>query len=65
MRTDRLDLGDEEDRLIPLYITFTRIHQDLFDAAEIDGYSSYRIFWYIAFPQLTPVVTAIAVFKIC
>lgn len=80
-------------RLIPLYITFSRMHwidtympllifgffgspfyiflirqfikgipQDLFDAARIDGYSSYRIFWTIAFPQLVPVVTAIAVF---
>jgi multiple sugar transport system permease protein len=80
-------------RLIPLYITFSRMHwvdtympliifgffgspfyiflirqfikgipQDLFDAATIDGCSSYRIFWTIAFPQLTPVITAIAVF---
>ena len=80
-------------RLIPLYITFSRMHwvdtympliifgffgspfyiflirqfikgipQDLFDAARIDGYNSYRIFWTIAFPQLVPVITAIGVF---
>jgi multiple sugar transport system permease protein len=28
----------------------------------MDGYGNYRIFWRIAFPQLTPVLTAVAVF---
>ena len=51
----------------PFYIFLIRqfikgIPQDLFDAARIDGCSSYRIFWNIAFPQLIPVITAIAVF---
>lgn len=52
----------------PFYIFLFRqfiknIPADLFDAAKIDGCSHYRIFWQITLPQLTPVVTAIAVFR--
>ena len=41
---------------------FARIPQDLFDAAKIDGYSEFEIFWRIALPIATPaVVTAVIV----
>jgi ABC-type glycerol-3-phosphate transport system permease component len=35
---------------------FARIPQDLFDAARIDGYGDFEIFWRIAFPIAIPAI---------
>jgi ABC-type glycerol-3-phosphate transport system permease component len=35
---------------------FTRLPQDLFDAARVDGYGDFEIFWRIAFPLATPAI---------
>ena len=35
---------------------FARIPQDLFDAARIDGYGDFEIFWRIAFPIAMPAI---------
>jgi ABC-type glycerol-3-phosphate transport system permease component len=40
---------------------FKRIPQDLFDAARIDGYSDFEIFWRIAFPIALPAVVTTAI----
>lgn len=39
---------------------FARIPQDLLDAAKIDGYSDFEIFWRIAFPLAMPAVVTTA-----
>lgn len=36
---------------------FARIPNDLFDAARIDGYSEWEIFWKIAFPVALPAIS--------
>ncbi len=41
---------------------FRRLPQDLFDAAKVDGYSDFEIFWRIAFPMAAPaIVTTVIV----
>ena len=35
---------------------FARLPQDLFDAAKIDGYSNYEIFWRITLPIGLPAI---------
>jgi len=40
---------------------FKRLPQDLFDAAKIDGYSDFEIFWRIAFPIGVPAVITMAI----
>jgi multiple sugar transport system permease protein/raffinose/stachyose/melibiose transport system permease protein len=35
---------------------FARLPQDLFDAAKMDGYSEFEIFWRIALPLSTPAI---------
>ena len=45
---------------ITIYILeafFARIPNDLFDAARIDGYSEWAIFWRIAFPVALPAIS--------
>jgi multiple sugar transport system permease protein len=51
----------------PFYIFLIRqfikgIPGELFDAGKIDGCNNFRSFFWIALPQLTPVVSAVAVF---
>ena len=40
---------------------FARIPQDLFDAARIDGYGDFEIFWRIAFPIAMPAIVTTAI----
>jgi len=40
---------------------FKRIPQELFDAARLDGYSDFAIYWRIAFPIATPAVVTVVI----
>ncbi|MGC4191939.1 MAG: carbohydrate ABC transporter permease [Thermomicrobiales bacterium] len=41
---------------------FTGVPNDLIDAARLDGFSEFRIFWTIAIPQVKPAVAALCIF---
>ena len=41
---------------------FTGVPNDLIDAARLDGFSEFRIFWKIAIPQVKPAVAALCIF---
>ena len=40
---------------------FARIPADLFDAARIDGYSEFEIFWRVSLPVATPAIATAAI----
>ncbi len=41
---------------------FTGVPNDLIDAARLDGFSEFRIFWKIALPLVKPAVAALCIF---
>ncbi|HWK79819.1 MAG TPA: carbohydrate ABC transporter permease [Thermomicrobiales bacterium] len=41
---------------------FGGVPNDLIDAARLDGFSEFRIFWKIAIPQVKPAVAALCIF---
>jgi multiple sugar transport system permease protein len=41
---------------------FTGVPNDLIDAARLDGFSEFRIFWKIALPLVKPAVAALSIF---
>jgi multiple sugar transport system permease protein len=41
---------------------FTGVPNDLIDAARLDGFSEFRIFWKIAVPQVKPAIAALCIF---
>jgi len=40
---------------------FARIPQELFDAARLDGYSDFAVFWRIAFPIAVPAIVTVVI----
>lgn len=41
---------------------FSGVPNDLIDAARLDGFSEFRIFWKIAIPQVKPAIAALCIF---
>jgi len=41
---------------------FSGVPNDLIDAARLDGFSEFRIFWKIAVPQVKPAIAALCIF---
>jgi multiple sugar transport system permease protein len=41
---------------------FMGVPNDLIDAARLDGFSEFRIFWKIALPNVKPAVAALCIF---